>query len=103
MKRILWKLLGLLVVEETLQVFLSKRKRKFKNKFGQRNFLLIYHEYRFSKGLGSCLDDKPTTEEKFKYPELPAGAMYDATIQCQLQFGNKGTEVCTPLPEVSKI
>ncbi|KAK6644121.1 hypothetical protein RUM43_000388 [Polyplax serrata] len=52
------------------------------------------------KGLGKCLNDKPTPDENYEYPELPPGAIYDASFQCQLQFGSKGMEVCTPLPEI---
>lgn len=46
-------------------------------------------------GFGECLGDEPSTEiDKYKYPELPAGVMYDATKQCVLQFGTDAT-VCT--------
>lgn len=62
------------------------------------NFVFIL----FSKGLGGCLEDEPTGHN-FSYPELPAGAMYDAEYQCQLQFGSKGSEVCSPLSEVGTL
>ncbi|KAL0271566.1 UNVERIFIED_CONTAM: hypothetical protein PYX00_008622 [Menopon gallinae] len=52
------------------------------------------------KGLGSCLDDKPEPDEQFQYPNLLAGAAYDASFQCQLQFGNSDMEVCTSLHEI---
>lgn len=58
-------------------------------------------KFPFSKGLGKCLNDKPTSDDNYEYPELPPGAIYDASFQCQLQFGSEGMEVCTPLPEVS--
>ncbi|KAI5643860.1 reprolysin family propeptide domain-containing protein [Phthorimaea operculella] len=51
-------------------------------------------------GLGECLSDKPSQEE-YTYPEVPAGVIFDATSQCQLQFGNDAVvceqEVCNVL------
>ncbi|KAF7274067.1 hypothetical protein GWI33_013249 [Rhynchophorus ferrugineus] len=52
------------------------------------------------KGLGKCLQDPPTETEEYQYPSLPAGAMYDATYQCRLQFGAAEAEVCSPLDDI---
>ncbi|CAH1284005.1 unnamed protein product [Diabrotica balteata] len=51
------------------------------------------------KGLGQCLKDKPKDLDRYKYPDLPAGVMYDANYQCKLQFGKKAT-LCTPPDEI---
>ncbi|XP_056632965.1 A disintegrin and metalloproteinase with thrombospondin motifs 7 isoform X1 [Diorhabda sublineata] len=51
------------------------------------------------KGLGQCLRDVPEEVDRYKYPDLPAGVMYDANYQCRLQFGKKAT-LCTPLDEI---
>uniref|UniRef100_A0A6P7GJF4 A disintegrin and metalloproteinase with thrombospondin motifs 12 n=1 Tax=Diabrotica virgifera virgifera TaxID=50390 RepID=A0A6P7GJF4_DIAVI len=51
------------------------------------------------KGLGQCLKDKPKDLKRYKYPDLPAGVMYDANYQCKLQFGKKAT-LCTPPDEI---
>lgn len=58
------------------------------------------------QGLGKCLDDPPTEDDEFTYPELPPGAMYNADLQCKLQFNttedavrvcSKSDEICTQL------
>ncbi|KAG4065960.1 hypothetical protein HA402_006678 [Bradysia odoriphaga] len=53
------------------------------------------------QGLGKCLDDPPTDEE-FIYPDLPPGAMYNADLQCRLQFNqtNDSIQVCSKLDEI---
>ncbi|CAK1542142.1 unnamed protein product [Leptosia nina] len=54
-------------------------------------------------GLGECLSDRPTDDEPYVYPEVPAGVMFDAASQCHLQFGAeavvcaKPTELCEHL------
>lgn len=53
----------------------------------------------FSKGSGQCLEDEPDLLERYKYPDLPAGVMYDANYQCRLQFGQKAI-LCTPPDEI---
>lgn len=55
----------------------------------------------FSQGLGKCLDDAPT-EEEFSYPELPPGAMYNADLQCRLQFNttDESVKVCSKTDEI---
>ncbi|XP_050293147.1 A disintegrin and metalloproteinase with thrombospondin motifs 7-like [Anthonomus grandis grandis] len=50
------------------------------------------------KGMGKCLQDRPS--ESYEYPELPAGAMYNAEYQCRFQFGTPDATVCTPLDEI---
>lgn len=58
-----------------------------------------------SQGLGRCLEDSPT-DIQYEYPELPAGAMYNADHQCRLQFNSteenmvvcsKPDEICSQL------
>lgn len=51
------------------------------------------------KGLGGCLADEPDDIEDYQYPELPAGAMYNAELQCRLQFGINA-QVCSQLTEI---
>ncbi|CAG9857813.1 unnamed protein product [Phyllotreta striolata] len=51
------------------------------------------------KGLGHCLEDEPDQLERYKYPDLPAGVMYDAHHQCRLQFSQKAT-LCSPPDEI---
>ncbi|CAH2087110.1 unnamed protein product [Euphydryas editha] len=54
-------------------------------------------------GLGECLSDRPSQEEPYVYPEVPAGVTFDAASQCHLQFGAeavvcaKPTELCEHL------
>ncbi|XP_026493067.2 A disintegrin and metalloproteinase with thrombospondin motifs 7 [Vanessa tameamea] len=54
-------------------------------------------------GLGECLSDRPSQEEPYVYPEVPAGVTFDAASQCHLQFGEeavvcaKPTELCEHL------
>ncbi|XP_055689829.1 A disintegrin and metalloproteinase with thrombospondin motifs 7 [Lutzomyia longipalpis] len=57
------------------------------------------------QGLGKCLDDTPTTEEleeKYEYPDLPPGAMYNADLQCRLQFNttDETVRVCSQMDEI---
>lgn len=56
----------------------------------------------YSQGLGKCLEDAPTPLEEYQYPELPAGAMYNADLQCRLQFNatDEETKVCSQLDEI---
>uniref|UniRef100_A0A336MHP1 CSON001890 protein n=1 Tax=Culicoides sonorensis TaxID=179676 RepID=A0A336MHP1_CULSO len=58
------------------------------------------------QGLGSCLEDSPLEDSVYEYPDLPAGAMYDADHQCRLQFNStdetivvcsKPEEICQTL------
>lgn len=55
------------------------------------------------KGLGECLQDEPGEVDDYHYPELPAGAMYNAELQCRLQFGldakvcSQPVEICSRL------
>ncbi|ETN58597.1 adamts-7 [Anopheles darlingi] len=53
------------------------------------------------QGLGKCLEDEPSQEE-YEYPELPPGAMYNADLQCRLQFNSTDEEmtVCSKLGEI---
>ncbi|KAF5299315.1 hypothetical protein FQA39_LY02488 [Lamprigera yunnana] len=51
------------------------------------------------KGLGECLQDEPQEIQDYQYPELPAGAMYNAELQCRLQFGLQA-KVCSQLSEI---
>ncbi|XP_053669727.1 A disintegrin and metalloproteinase with thrombospondin motifs 7, partial [Anopheles nili] len=53
------------------------------------------------QGLGKCLEDKPSQDE-YAYPELPPGAMYNADLQCRLQFNSTDEEmtVCSKLNEI---
>ena len=46
-----------------------------------------------SRNWGSCLEDSPPTLD-YSFPELPPGAMYDASHQCRLNFGPAATD-CT--------
>ncbi|KAH9524630.1 A disintegrin and metalloproteinase with thrombospondin motifs 7 [Bulinus truncatus] len=50
---------------------------------------------------GYCLDDPPGHHD-FKYPELPAGTMYDADHQCRLLYGD-GAERCNGLEVLEHI
>ncbi|XP_017767754.1 PREDICTED: A disintegrin and metalloproteinase with thrombospondin motifs 7-like [Eufriesea mexicana] len=44
-------------------------------------------------GLGECLNDNPRSpSEKFKYPNMLPGAMYDGDFQCQMKF--PGSTLC---------
>ncbi|XP_026670953.1 A disintegrin and metalloproteinase with thrombospondin motifs 4-like [Ceratina calcarata] len=44
-------------------------------------------------GLGECLNDDPRNPpERFKYPNMLAGAMYDGDFQCQMTF--PGSQHC---------
>ncbi|CRL05730.1 CLUMA_CG018759, isoform A [Clunio marinus] len=54
------------------------------------------------QGLGKCLEDPPTPLEEYQYPELPAGAMYNADLQCRLQFNatDEDMKVCSQLDEI---
>ncbi|XP_043465950.1 A disintegrin and metalloproteinase with thrombospondin motifs 12-like isoform X1 [Leptopilina heterotoma] len=51
------------------------------------------------KGKGKCLEDEPADND-YAYPDLPAGAMYNAEHQCRLQFGVREASVCSPLQEI---
>lgn len=55
-----------------------------------------------SQGLGKCLEDAPTPLDEYQYPELPAGAMYNADLQCRLQFNatDEDLKVCSQLDEI---
>lgn len=59
------------------------------------NFLI------FSQGLGKCLEDAPT-ETEYTYPDLPPGAMYNADLQCRLQFNTTDEDIkmCSQLDEI---
>ncbi|XP_055605597.1 A disintegrin and metalloproteinase with thrombospondin motifs 6-like [Uranotaenia lowii] len=52
-------------------------------------------------GLGKCLEDQPSQQE-YSYPELPPGAMYNAHLQCRLQFNStdEDMKVCSKLDEI---
>ncbi|XP_030020100.2 A disintegrin and metalloproteinase with thrombospondin motifs 12 [Manduca sexta] len=47
-------------------------------------------------GLGECLSDKPSQEEYYEYPEVPAGVTFDADSQCHLQFGAEAVVCAKP-------
>lgn len=51
---------------------------------------------------GSCLEDRPSEEHEFRYPELPPGAMYNVDHQCRLQYGPEAMH-CAGMDEVSKL
>lgn len=55
-----------------------------------------------SQGLGKCLDDSPAELEVLTYPDLPAGAMYNADLQCRLQFNttDETVKVCSKMDEI---
>lgn len=55
-----------------------------------------------SQGLGDCLDDSPTDVDVLVYPDLPAGAMYNADLQCRLQFNitDDLVKVCSKMDEI---
>lgn len=55
-----------------------------------------------SQGLGKCLDDPPTEYEVLTYPDLPAGAMYNADLQCRLQFNttDETVRVCAKMDDI---
>lgn len=52
--------------------------------------------------MGDCLDDPPTEMEVLTYPDLPAGAMYNADLQCRLQFNttDESVKVCSKMDEI---
>ncbi|XP_052742617.1 A disintegrin and metalloproteinase with thrombospondin motifs 7 isoform X1 [Bicyclus anynana] len=47
-------------------------------------------------GLGECLSDRPSQEEPYVYPEVPAGVTFDAASQCHLQFGAEAVVCAKP-------
>ncbi|CAG9791078.1 unnamed protein product [Diatraea saccharalis] len=47
-------------------------------------------------GMGECLSDRPSQEEYYMYPEVPAGVMFDAATQCHLQFGAEAVVCAKP-------
>ena len=51
--------------------------------------------------MGKCLDDSPT-EIEYPYPDLPPGAMYNAELQCRLQFNvtDEDITVCSAPHEI---
>ncbi|CAO1378309.1 unnamed protein product [Diamesa serratosioi] len=53
------------------------------------------------QGLGKCLEDAPG-EEEYPYPDLPVGAMYNADLQCRMQFNStdEDIKVCSQLNEL---
>lgn len=61
-------------------------------------FTLFYRESKAScrsirSGLGECLTDDPRNPpEKFKYPDMLPGAMYDGNFQCDMNF--PGSKIC---------
>ncbi|CAG4935187.1 unnamed protein product [Colias eurytheme] len=50
-------------------------------------------------GLGECLSDRPSQQEPYVYPEVPAGVMFDEDSQCHLQFGAEAIS-CTNKDEL---
>ncbi|XP_068081830.1 A disintegrin and metalloproteinase with thrombospondin motifs 12-like [Anabrus simplex] len=46
----------------------------------------------FETGLGDCLLNEPV-ESSFRIPDMPPGALYDGTFQCQERFG-KQADIC---------
>lgn len=58
--------------------------------------------FTISQGLGKCLDDQPTEFEEYSYPDLPPGALYNADLQCRLQFNStdESIEVCSQPNEI---
>lgn len=56
----------------------------------------------FSQGLGGCLDDKPESKDQYEYPELPPGALYNAELQCRLQYNlsDENVSSCSSLNEI---
>lgn len=48
---------------------------------------------------GTCLEDHPSEEHEFRYPELPPGAMYNVDHQCRLQYGPEAMH-CAGMDEV---
>jgi hypothetical protein len=62
--------------------------------------LLIFFQIH-SQGLGKCLLDAPT-ETEYTYPDLPPGAMYNADLQCRLQFNSTDEDIrmCSQLDEI---
>lgn len=65
-------------------------------------FKLIYISHLHSQGLGKCLLDAPTENEEYNYPDLPPGAMYNADMQCRLQFNSTDEDIrmCSQLDEI---
>ncbi|XP_055304525.1 A disintegrin and metalloproteinase with thrombospondin motifs 7 [Sitodiplosis mosellana] len=59
-----------------------------------------YITHFLDQGLGNCLDDSPTEMEV--YPDLPPGAMYNADLQCRLQFNttDESVKVCSKMNEI---
>lgn len=48
------------------------------------------------------MDDSPAELEVLTYPDLPAGAMYNADLQCRLQFNttDETVKVCSKMHEI---
>lgn len=101
-KRIQFRFLGPIVVDDISHNFWSKLFRKKINTIFVliKAFRLIFVGY--SQGLGKCLDDHPTEYEILTYPDLPAGAMYNADLQCRLQFNttDESVQVCSKIDEI---
>ncbi|XP_067642370.1 A disintegrin and metalloproteinase with thrombospondin motifs 12 isoform X2 [Eurosta solidaginis] len=76
---------------DTLQVCWSNCSRKYITHF-------------LDQGFGDCLDDAPTPVNKYNYPALPPGVLFDAERQCRLQFNLTDTDAnassCTSLNEI---
>lgn len=64
--------------------------------------VFYFTSFMLSQGLGKCLEDAPTPLDEYSYPELPAGAMYNADLQCRLQFNatDEDLKVCSQLDEI---
>lgn len=72
-------------------------------KFNVHYYYIVLNNLLFvSQGLGNCLDDYPTELEVLSYPDLPAGAMYNADLQCRLQFNttDETVKVCSKMHEI---
>ncbi|XP_020715163.1 A disintegrin and metalloproteinase with thrombospondin motifs 6 isoform X2 [Ceratitis capitata] len=76
---------------DTLQVCWSNCSRKYITQF-------------LDQGLGDCLDDAPPTREKYAYPALPPGVLFDVETQCRLQFNLTEADInassCTSMDEI---
>ncbi|KAK9403660.1 A disintegrin and metalloproteinase with thrombospondin motifs 16-like [Crotalus adamanteus] len=49
----------------------------------------VAHESGHNSPQSLCLADQPKPVQEYKYPEKLPGELYDATIQCKWQFGEK--------------
>lgn len=99
LKRIPYKSRGRIAVDVISHTSSSEYNHDTKEK---SSFLFNTSIVSHSQGHGKCLEDPPEPLEEYQYPDLPAGAMYNADLQCRLQFNSTddSIKVCSHLDEL---